>query len=234
MCQQSNWCVSYGLLDLLLMLKNTRWASFSLFSTISSLPTDLLCWSCLLFLLSAWQRTRLIKVLWYSRFIALSYSYALSCEIEGLGDSSPTLPKPRKSMVKRISLWVHSQNRWMTKDLRGSGVTVTSKHIFLLLTYISNSSTGQIVSWARQQHTQFTSQRDAALASCWQLGREHGLGQRVVQRLQQSVWQRGARQSDSQRRLQSKQGELRPNWMSGIEQNRNIRYCPTEGKWKVR
>ncbi|XP_043984606.1 ral guanine nucleotide dissociation stimulator-like 1 isoform X2 [Gambusia affinis] len=31
-------------------------------------------------------------------------SYALSCEIEGLGDSSPTLPKPRKSMVKRISL----------------------------------------------------------------------------------------------------------------------------------
>ncbi|XP_008282116.1 ral guanine nucleotide dissociation stimulator-like 1 isoform X1 [Stegastes partitus] len=31
-------------------------------------------------------------------------SYALSCEIEGLGDSSPTLPKPRKSMVKRLSL----------------------------------------------------------------------------------------------------------------------------------
>ncbi|XP_008405310.1 ral guanine nucleotide dissociation stimulator-like 1 isoform X2 [Poecilia reticulata] len=31
-------------------------------------------------------------------------SYALSCEIEGLGDGSPTLPKPRKSMVKRISL----------------------------------------------------------------------------------------------------------------------------------
>uniref|UniRef100_A0A096LX14 Ral guanine nucleotide dissociation stimulator-like 1 n=1 Tax=Poecilia formosa TaxID=48698 RepID=A0A096LX14_POEFO len=31
-------------------------------------------------------------------------SYALSCEVEGLGDSSPTLPKPRKSMVKRISL----------------------------------------------------------------------------------------------------------------------------------
>ncbi|XP_037530692.1 ral guanine nucleotide dissociation stimulator-like 1 [Nematolebias whitei] len=31
-------------------------------------------------------------------------SYALSCEIEGLGDSSPTLPKTRKSMVKRLSL----------------------------------------------------------------------------------------------------------------------------------
>ncbi|KAJ0032359.1 hypothetical protein NQD34_002440 [Periophthalmus magnuspinnatus] len=31
-------------------------------------------------------------------------SYALSCEIEGLSDSSPTLPKPRKSMVKRLSL----------------------------------------------------------------------------------------------------------------------------------
>uniref|UniRef100_A0AAX7UA51 Ral guanine nucleotide dissociation stimulator-like 1 n=1 Tax=Astatotilapia calliptera TaxID=8154 RepID=A0AAX7UA51_ASTCA len=31
-------------------------------------------------------------------------SYALSCEIEGLGDSSPTLTKPRKSMVKRLSL----------------------------------------------------------------------------------------------------------------------------------
>ncbi|XP_028300402.1 ral guanine nucleotide dissociation stimulator-like 1 isoform X1 [Gouania willdenowi] len=31
-------------------------------------------------------------------------SYALSCEIEGLGESSPTLPKPRKSMVKRLSL----------------------------------------------------------------------------------------------------------------------------------
>ncbi|XP_029285363.1 ral guanine nucleotide dissociation stimulator-like 1 isoform X2 [Cottoperca gobio] len=31
-------------------------------------------------------------------------SYALSCEIEGLGDSSPTLAKPRKSMVKRLSL----------------------------------------------------------------------------------------------------------------------------------
>uniref|UniRef100_A0A7N8XKC0 Ral guanine nucleotide dissociation stimulator-like 1 n=1 Tax=Mastacembelus armatus TaxID=205130 RepID=A0A7N8XKC0_9TELE len=31
-------------------------------------------------------------------------SYALSCEIEGLGDSSPTPPKPRKSMVKRLSL----------------------------------------------------------------------------------------------------------------------------------
>ncbi|KAJ8277233.1 hypothetical protein GJAV_G00072900 [Gymnothorax javanicus] len=31
-------------------------------------------------------------------------SYALSCEIEGLGDSSPTSPKARKSMVKRLSL----------------------------------------------------------------------------------------------------------------------------------
>ncbi|XP_068174998.1 ral guanine nucleotide dissociation stimulator-like 1 isoform X2 [Antennarius striatus] len=31
-------------------------------------------------------------------------SYALSCQIEGLGDSSPTSPKPRKSMVKRLSL----------------------------------------------------------------------------------------------------------------------------------
>nr|XP_019936868.1 PREDICTED: ral guanine nucleotide dissociation stimulator-like 1 isoform X1 [Paralichthys olivaceus] len=31
-------------------------------------------------------------------------SYSLSCEIEGFGDSSPTLPKPRKSMVKRLSL----------------------------------------------------------------------------------------------------------------------------------
>uniref|UniRef100_A0A3Q4GS00 Ral guanine nucleotide dissociation stimulator-like 1 n=1 Tax=Neolamprologus brichardi TaxID=32507 RepID=A0A3Q4GS00_NEOBR len=31
-------------------------------------------------------------------------SYALSCEIEGLGDGSPTLTKPRKSMVKRLSL----------------------------------------------------------------------------------------------------------------------------------
>ncbi|XP_022615219.1 ral guanine nucleotide dissociation stimulator-like 1 isoform X1 [Seriola dumerili] len=31
-------------------------------------------------------------------------SYALSCEVEGLGDSSPTSPKPRKSMVKRLSL----------------------------------------------------------------------------------------------------------------------------------
>ncbi|KAF3691027.1 Ral guanine nucleotide dissociation stimulator-like 1 [Channa argus] len=31
-------------------------------------------------------------------------SYTLSCEIEGLGDSSPTSPKPRKSMVKRLSL----------------------------------------------------------------------------------------------------------------------------------
>ncbi|XP_061539407.1 ral guanine nucleotide dissociation stimulator-like 1 isoform X3 [Phycodurus eques] len=31
-------------------------------------------------------------------------SYALSCEIEGLADSSPASPKPRKSMVKRLSL----------------------------------------------------------------------------------------------------------------------------------
>ncbi|XP_065102822.1 ral guanine nucleotide dissociation stimulator-like 1 isoform X1 [Paramisgurnus dabryanus] len=31
-------------------------------------------------------------------------SYALSCEIEGMGDNSPTSPKPRKSMVKRLSL----------------------------------------------------------------------------------------------------------------------------------
>uniref|UniRef100_A0A7N6F8Y8 Ral guanine nucleotide dissociation stimulator-like 1 n=1 Tax=Anabas testudineus TaxID=64144 RepID=A0A7N6F8Y8_ANATE len=31
-------------------------------------------------------------------------SYTLSCEVEGLGDSSPTSPKPRKSMVKRLSL----------------------------------------------------------------------------------------------------------------------------------
>ncbi|XP_072537474.1 ral guanine nucleotide dissociation stimulator-like 1 isoform X2 [Salminus brasiliensis] len=31
-------------------------------------------------------------------------SYALSCEIEGLGDSSPTSPKSRTSMVKRLSL----------------------------------------------------------------------------------------------------------------------------------
>nr|XP_015211736.1 PREDICTED: ral guanine nucleotide dissociation stimulator-like 1 isoform X5 [Lepisosteus oculatus] len=31
-------------------------------------------------------------------------SYTLSCGIEGLGDSSPTSPKPRKSMVKRLSL----------------------------------------------------------------------------------------------------------------------------------
>ncbi|KAJ8419003.1 hypothetical protein AAFF_G00005020 [Aldrovandia affinis] len=31
-------------------------------------------------------------------------SYTLSCEIEGVGDSSPTSPKPRKSMVKRLSL----------------------------------------------------------------------------------------------------------------------------------
>ncbi|XP_061634532.1 ral guanine nucleotide dissociation stimulator-like 1 isoform X2 [Phyllopteryx taeniolatus] len=31
-------------------------------------------------------------------------SYALSCEIEGLADSGPASPKPRKSMVKRLSL----------------------------------------------------------------------------------------------------------------------------------
>ncbi|CAB1331405.1 unnamed protein product [Coregonus sp. 'balchen'] len=30
--------------------------------------------------------------------------HAMSCDIEGVGDSSPTLPKPRKSMVKRLSL----------------------------------------------------------------------------------------------------------------------------------
>ncbi|TRZ02184.1 hypothetical protein DNTS_016301 [Danionella cerebrum] len=31
-------------------------------------------------------------------------SHGLSCEVEGLGDNSPTSPKPRKSMVKRLSL----------------------------------------------------------------------------------------------------------------------------------
>ncbi|KAK5870124.1 hypothetical protein PBY51_024784 [Eleginops maclovinus] len=43
---------------------------------------------------------------WFKSQVLLSEeeSYALSCEIEGLGDSSPTLPKPRKSMVKRLSL----------------------------------------------------------------------------------------------------------------------------------
>lgn len=43
---------------------------------------------------------------WFKSQLQLSEeeSYALSCEIEGLGDSSPTLPKPRKSMVKRLSL----------------------------------------------------------------------------------------------------------------------------------
>lgn len=43
---------------------------------------------------------------WFSSQTQLSEeeSYALSCEIEGLGDSSPTSPKPRKSMVKRLSL----------------------------------------------------------------------------------------------------------------------------------
>lgn len=48
----------------------------------------------------------------YLRFLTgvLFCSYALSCEIEGLGDSSPTSPKPRKSMVKRLSLWVHPED----------------------------------------------------------------------------------------------------------------------------
>uniref|UniRef100_A0A8C4ERX8 Ral guanine nucleotide dissociation stimulator-like 1 n=1 Tax=Dicentrarchus labrax TaxID=13489 RepID=A0A8C4ERX8_DICLA len=43
---------------------------------------------------------------WFKSQVQLSEeeSYALSCEIEGLGDSSPTSPKPRKSMVKRLSL----------------------------------------------------------------------------------------------------------------------------------
>ncbi|KAM8889918.1 ral guanine nucleotide dissociation stimulator-like 1 isoform 1-T1 [Synchiropus picturatus] len=43
---------------------------------------------------------------WFTSLPQLSEeeSYALSCEIEGLGDSSPTTPKPRKSMVKRLSL----------------------------------------------------------------------------------------------------------------------------------
>nr|XP_061790450.1 ral guanine nucleotide dissociation stimulator-like 1 [Nerophis lumbriciformis] len=43
---------------------------------------------------------------WFRRQTQLTdeESYALSCEIEGLGDSSPTSPKPRKSMVKRLSL----------------------------------------------------------------------------------------------------------------------------------
>ncbi|KAM4574884.1 ral guanine nucleotide dissociation stimulator-like 1 isoform 1-T1 [Fundulus diaphanus] len=43
---------------------------------------------------------------WFKNQTQLSEeeSYVLSCEIEGLGDSSPTLPKPRKSMVKRLSL----------------------------------------------------------------------------------------------------------------------------------
>uniref|UniRef100_A0A8C1PCC3 Ral guanine nucleotide dissociation stimulator-like 1 n=1 Tax=Cyprinus carpio TaxID=7962 RepID=A0A8C1PCC3_CYPCA len=36
--------------------------------------------------------------------VLFSCSYALSCEVEGLGDNSPTSPKPRKSMVKRLSL----------------------------------------------------------------------------------------------------------------------------------
>ncbi|XP_059197484.1 ral guanine nucleotide dissociation stimulator-like 1 isoform X1 [Centropristis striata] len=43
---------------------------------------------------------------WFKNQAQLSEeeSYALSCEIEGLGDMSPTSPKPRKSMVKRLSL----------------------------------------------------------------------------------------------------------------------------------
>ncbi|XP_060934343.1 ral guanine nucleotide dissociation stimulator-like 1 isoform X2 [Limanda limanda] len=43
---------------------------------------------------------------WFKNHPQLSEeeSYSLSCEIEGLGDSSPTSPKPRKSMVKRLSL----------------------------------------------------------------------------------------------------------------------------------
>ncbi|XP_042337762.1 ral guanine nucleotide dissociation stimulator-like 1 isoform X1 [Plectropomus leopardus] len=43
---------------------------------------------------------------WFKSQVQLSEeeSYGLSCEIEGLGDSSPTSPKPRKSMVKRLSL----------------------------------------------------------------------------------------------------------------------------------
>lgn len=31
-------------------------------------------------------------------------SYALSCEIEAAADANTTSPKPRKSMVKRLSL----------------------------------------------------------------------------------------------------------------------------------
>ncbi|XP_034002559.1 LOW QUALITY PROTEIN: ral guanine nucleotide dissociation stimulator-like 1 [Trematomus bernacchii] len=43
---------------------------------------------------------------WFKSQVLLSEeeSYSLSCAIEGLGDSSPTFPKPRKSMVKRLSL----------------------------------------------------------------------------------------------------------------------------------
>ncbi|XP_034438742.1 ral guanine nucleotide dissociation stimulator-like 1 isoform X1 [Hippoglossus hippoglossus] len=43
---------------------------------------------------------------WFKNHPQLSEeeSYSLSCEIEGFGDSSPTSPKPRKSMVKRLSL----------------------------------------------------------------------------------------------------------------------------------
>ncbi|XP_039984513.1 ral guanine nucleotide dissociation stimulator-like 1 isoform X1 [Xiphias gladius] len=46
-------------------------------------------------------------------------SYALSCEIEGLGDSSPTSPKPRKSMVKRLSLlFLGSDNNAASSPVR--------------------------------------------------------------------------------------------------------------------
>uniref|UniRef100_A0A674NPF2 Ral guanine nucleotide dissociation stimulator-like 1 n=1 Tax=Takifugu rubripes TaxID=31033 RepID=A0A674NPF2_TAKRU len=44
-------------------------------------------------------------------------SYALSCEIEGLGDSSPTSPKPRKSMVKRLSLLFHGADSSASSSL---------------------------------------------------------------------------------------------------------------------
>ncbi|KAK1801271.1 hypothetical protein P4O66_022673, partial [Electrophorus voltai] len=36
--------------------------------------------------------------------VVFCFSYALSCGVEGLGDSSPTSPKSRTSMVKRLSL----------------------------------------------------------------------------------------------------------------------------------
>lgn len=62
------------------------------------------------------------NVLWCLMFVinVLSCSYTLSCEIEGLGDSSPTSPKPRKSMVKRLSLWVQSRKQM----LAGGGSTL--------------------------------------------------------------------------------------------------------------